>query len=294
MENNKDKDINDVEHADHEVAEHSEQGSKAKKDHYHDIHHFDASGNHDDVILNDFHFKNSIYTSQKNLIYRITLTGVFLALAIGGTAFDIFLEFIHIPIAGINISFRFFDILFILLSIGSIGPIFASLIAAVVPWMHLVIDSAHAHTWIDAMMDFGGYLLAVWVLWLFYYVIFRNSYIHKDPNRKKDLFKRWLPMPFYVIILTLFYTTLITLLIRFSVDTIFVAHEHEHEHEEHVHEIFKMINALEEHHEHSEFEGKWAVLIFGLFGFELLRFSACYAAFAVVEPQVKKLNHRYR
>lgn len=286
MKTNEDELLPESENSGHDVPEHDIAGKKSKKDHYHNEHHFDASGQHDDVDINDFHFKKSIYTSQRNLIYRIVLTGVFLALAIVGTTIDMGLEFIIIPIAGVNITFRFFDLLFILLSIGSIGPIFTSIIAAVVPWMHLLIHG-HGHTVYDAIIDFAGYLIITWVLWALYYVAFRNSYIHKDPNIKKDRFKRWMPIVFFAVICAAAYTGLIIAMLRlngaFST-------------EEHVHSdvIINHHDAHDHDHETGTFNGKWGVLIMGLFGFELLRFGVCYAAFAVIEPQVKKLNHRWR
>ncbi|ARU92038.1 transmembrane protein [Spiroplasma clarkii] len=289
MKNNLDDDISS--NPEHAVLEHDIQGDKLKRDHYHGTHHFDKRGNHDDVAEGDFHFKESIYTSQRNLIYRITLTGVFLALAIGGTSFDIFLEFVRVPVAGVNINFRYFDLLFILLSIGSIGPFFTSIIAAVVPWMHILIDNVHGHTVYDALIDLGGYVTITWILWIFYYVLFRNSYTHKDPNRKRDLFKRWSPMPFFVIACALLYTGLIIGV--FHLNGAFANYNHATNHQS---IESKMVSPHSDEHEHEmgEFNGKWGILIIGVFGFEALRFSACFAVFAMIEPQVKKLNHRYK
>ncbi|AOG60208.1 hypothetical protein SHELI_v1c02530 [Spiroplasma helicoides] len=275
----------------HDVPDHKENDQIG--DHYHDKHHIDSKGNHDDIKDSDFDIINSIYTSKRNLIFRISLTGVFLALASCGSAFDMLGEkFFRLPINDVNLSIRYFDILIICLSIGSLGPLFSSLLAVVIPWFHLLMDSDH--TAMAMLIDSFGYLLVVWVMWFSYYVVFRNSYIHKDPNRKKDLFKRWMPIVFFIPIVVIFYT-IFTVLIIYVTD---VYGEEDHEEVEHLVTHLKGI-FFHEHEEGAEdiwdnFKSHYVSSTAIIFGFEILRFSLCYVFFAIIEPQIKKLNHRYR
>ncbi|QEH61612.1 transmembrane protein [Spiroplasma chinense] len=270
----------------HNVPEHNDESNK---DHYHDEHHFDASGQHDDVKENDFDFKNMVYLSKRNLIYRISASGMFLALACLGSLFDWLLERVFtLPIDDLILSIRYFDILVVSLSISVIGPIFASVIAFTVPWIHLLYDAEHG-LW-GTLIDSFGYVAVVWVLTIVYYMIFKNSYIHKDPNRKKDLIKRWVPMPIFVIVVVAFYVPLTLWIIYVS-----GGHDHDHDHAE-----IKLLNNIISYHEgHEEtnweaFKEKYLVYTFIIIGFETLRFSVCYSLFAVFEPQMKKINHRYR
>ncbi|AHI52656.1 ECF transporter S component [Spiroplasma culicicola] len=263
----------------HNVPEHT--GTKTK-DHYHDEHHFDALGNHDDVNENDFNFKNSIYTSRKNLIYRISASGVFLALAIVATGIDSLLEkFFTLPLEGVFLPVRYFDIVVVFLSIGIIGPIFASILGLLIPWIHLGFDPVHGP--LPSLIDSMGYFVIIWVFWAVYYVIFRNSYIHKDPNRKKDLTKRWVPIAIFVPIALLIYVPL----------TVWIIYVTNPDHET----ASAGISLFHDDHDHghwSAFKEKYLIYTAIVTGFESVRFIACYILFAVLEPQMKKTNHRFR
>ncbi|QBQ07498.1 ECF transporter S component [Spiroplasma gladiatoris] len=275
----------------HEIPEHNK--DDVKGDHYHDQHHFDAKGNHDDITEEEFKFKNSIYSSKKNLIYRITASGMFLALACIGSAIDMFGERIFkLPLNEIILSIRYFDILIICLSISCIGPVFASLLAFITPWIHMLMDGDHPP--LTHLVDSFGYFSVVWILWLFFYVIFRNSYIHKDP--KKGIFKRYMSLLGFIPVSVIIYT-LFTILIIYVSDQS-ASHEH------HDHDDENIINKLIDHHEGHDHEAhgdEWDLFKEKLwtysaiiFGFELVRFTACGLAFVLLEPQIKKINHRYR
>jgi len=268
----------------HSVDEHDE--SKPKKDHYHNEHHFDKQGNHDDVSENDFKVKTSIYTSKRNLIYRISLTGVFLALATAATALDMIwerLNFLYLD-GGILIPTRFVDILIISISIATIGPAFASFLGLSIPWIHLIIDPHHGP--LSALIDSMGYCLMVWVLWVFYYVIFKNSYIHKEPNKKKNIFKIWMPLPFYVILGMLIYVPL-------TIAIIYVTTEAGHL-DNHSHLNFNIYHRVHDHHHWEDFQSRATLYSFIIGGVQAIRFTICYVTFALIEPQMKKINHRYR
>ncbi|AKX34452.1 transmembrane protein [Spiroplasma litorale] len=279
----------------HDVLEHNND-KNSKKDHYHEEHHYDIFGNHDDVKEDDFNWKTSIYTSKRNLTFRLTLSAMMLAIAIGATAMDMYIEHLIVPIDGVILPTRFLDILVITLSIGSLGPIFSSCIAFIVPWIHMLLHGGAIHNPLSSLVDAFGYFIFIWVLWFLYYFVFKNSYTHKHPNNKIDLIKRWVPMAAFVPVITIVFTMINVLIIYLNSGS----GEELHDHEEH--SVMKLINYLsEEEHEHEHHHANWTsfsnklwTYTFIIFGIELARFTICYSLFGVLEPQMKKINHIYK
>ncbi|AGR41953.1 ECF transporter S component [Spiroplasma diminutum] len=283
-----------MEEKNHNIPEHDDV-KEGKKDHYHDEHHFDSLGNHDDINDEDFHWKNSIYTSRRNLTFRITLTGVFLALAIALSAFEMlyegFLEKMTIA-GGVAIPFRILDILVITLSLAAIGPVFSGIIAFIVPFIHLM-DGHHGNA-LTILIDSLGYFVSIWVIWFSYYFIFRNSSIHKHPIKSVDRFKRWTPMAIYVPIMAIIYTLLVFAMIYITTNSGHDDHDHDHL------DLISNLGITTYHGDH-EHSGEWSAVKenLGLFigvisAVQIVRFSICYALFALIEPQVKKINHYYK
>ncbi|WP_338985435.1 ECF transporter S component [Spiroplasma endosymbiont of Diplazon laetatorius] len=279
-----------MENKNHEIPHHDDE-KEGKKDHYHDEHHFDFLGNHDDINDEDFHWKNSLFTSRRNLTFKITLSGVFLALAIAMSAFEMGIEFIleKVQYQGVPIPFRIFDLIVITLSLSALGPIFSSLIGFIAPFIHLA-DGMHSP--VAVVVDCTGYFIAVWVLWFFYYFVFRNSSIHKHPINSVDKFKRWTPIVAFVPIMTIIYTVIV-----FGMMYLNITFEEAH----HSHETFANISLFHGDHAHDHDHGEWEDIVnnFGVFigiisAIELARFSICYSIFASIEPQVKKINHYYK
>ncbi|WP_339021447.1 ECF transporter S component [Spiroplasma endosymbiont of Atherix ibis] len=280
-----------MENKNHNIPDHDDE-KEVKKDHYHDEHHFDALGNHDDIEEEDFHWKNSLFTSRRNLTFKITLTGVFLALAIAVSAFEMSIEAIleKIQFKGVPIPFRIFDLIVITLSLSALGPIFSGLIAFVAPFIHLA-DGFHNP--ISVVIDCVGYFISIWIIWFFYYFVFRNSSIHKHQVKSVDRFKRWTPIVAYVSIMTIVYTLLVFAIMYLNTSF-------EHYHEEHNHLVTNISSFhLESEHDHNH--GHWKDIVKNLGEFigiisaiEFIRFSICYSLFALIEPQVKKINHYYK
>ncbi|AUM62489.1 ECF transporter S component [Spiroplasma monobiae] len=278
-----------MEEKNHKIPNHDDETEK-KKDHYHDEHHFDSLGNHDDIDDGDFHWKNSLFTSRRNLTFKITLSGVFLALAIAISAFEMWMEFVldKIQFQGVSIPFRILDLIVITLSLSALGPIFSSLIAFIAPFIHLA-DGFHNP--ISVVIDCAGYFVSVWVIWFFYYFAFRNSSIHKHPINSVDKFKRWTPMVAYVPIMSILYTVIVFGMMYLNLELSNSGHNYDHS-------LFvNNISPLHEGHEHGEWEE--VVEHLGIFigiisAIEIVRFSIVYSLFALVEPQVKKINHYYK
>ncbi|QHX36487.1 ECF transporter S component [Spiroplasma sp. BIUS-1] len=275
-----------MENKNHDIPEHDDH-LEEKKDHYHEEHHFDALGNHDDINDEDFHWKNSLFTSRRNLTFKITLTGVFLALAIAISAFEMSMEAVldKIQFQGVSIPFRILDLMVITLSLSALGPIFASLIGFIAPFIHLA-DGFHNP--LSVVIDCGGYFVSIWVIWFFYYFVFRNSSIHKHPIKSVDRFKRWTPMVAYVPIMTIVYTVIVFGIIYLNS---LVGHDHD--------TFMKSVSMYHADHDHGHESWNEVIEHMGLFigiisAIELARFSICYSLFAVIEPKVKQLNHYYK
>lgn len=260
-------------------------------DHYHDIHHFTADGKHDDISDDEFKIRNSFRIRTKGeMIYKISISGVILALAIIATAIDGY--GLEMPLMGlfngVLVPIRIFDISVILIGLAVTGPIFGGAIGFILPWMHFLM---HAHSIYTPVIESFTYAIMVIYFWLVYYGLFKNSPFHKDPNPKKDLMKRWLPMPVIVIFGTVLFTG-VTILILYINDLTMGGHGHSHEHE-HISELLRHEHHDEESETLSKFfeKSKWNISF--LVGLQVLRFVICYLAFATVETRAKKINHRY-
>ncbi len=274
----------------HNVPEHSNE--EKLKDHYHGKHHFDSKGQHDDIEDKDFAFINTLLiTGKRNMIYKLVLAGFFMALAFICTILDGYIgeKFLSIPTPAGMISVRYLDVTIIILSIGSLGPVISSLVAFVVPYVHFAVHSEHSIY--SIVLDSFGYVLLIWLMWTFYYVISRNSYYHKDPVKKKDLFKRWMPIIPFVLISSAIFAFIVVLSLYLSEITGAEGHDHEgHDHEGHDHEGHDHENEVN----WDSFKQKYFITFIVFFFIEVLRFTIVYVLYAAIEPKLKLLNHKYR
>jgi hypothetical protein len=259
----------------HDLSEIGHDESENKGDHYHNIHHIYGDNQEDDVKSTDFspiHFFKKRQT--KNSVFYISATGIFLALSIVASVIDIGLELIDMaipPINGIPVVMRFLDILVVMLAVTSIGPHFASIIAIVTPFLHAVI---HGEIWnpYEPLFDAISYLLIVWLLWICYYVLFRNSMFHRHPNEKVDRFRRWMPVLPFVLIGPLIFTAFYILTIYIS-----TIQGKTGEDGQSFHEFSKM-----------------ALINFVIVYFaNVLRCAFDIVIFCLIEPKMKIINHRY-
>lgn len=254
------------------------------KDHYHGKHHFTSDGEHDDISNDEFIIRNSFTIKSKGeLIYKISISGVILALALIATVIDGY--GLEVPLmglfGGVLVPIRIFDISVLLIGLAVTGPLFGGIIGFILPWIHFLM---HAHSIFTPVIESFGYTIMVIFFWMIYYGLFKNSPFHKDPNHKKDLFKRWAPMPIIVIGGVVLFTSITILILFINELTMTPVHEH--------------LSTFHDEHEHgsqllSDFfeKSKWNIII--LIGLQFIRFIICYVLFAIVEPKAKRLNHRY-
>ncbi|WP_338971703.1 hypothetical protein [Spiroplasma endosymbiont of Panorpa germanica] len=293
---------------DHDVLVSDEEQGHDKRDHYHDEHHFTSKGQHDDVTPDDFSIKNHFIFNKKNLTFKIAATSVFLGLAIVATFLDILSETIFsIPINGVKMNIRILDLLVTIISIPTLGLIFSEFIAVVVPWIHFLLHSDHSP--VQIVFDMLSYMVVVFLFWAIFYLIFRNSVFHIDPNKKVDAMKRWIPMA-VIVPAAAFVATALYLLSLYVVSlsgggitTGHAGHDHGAEMGNDMGSYISPRHAGHDHghegHDHSgdaswgniqPFIGKFAGAAFGI---QLARYILFYIVFAVVEKRMKPVNHRY-
>ncbi|AHI53661.1 transmembrane protein [Spiroplasma sabaudiense Ar-1343] len=294
---------------DHDVPFSPGKTGHSKKDHYHEEHHFTASGSHDDVSLSDFSIKNHFTFNKRNLTFKIALTSIFLGLAIISTLIDALSEtLLSIPIYGVKMNIRILDLLVTIVSIPTLGLIFSELIAFLIPWIHFGIHSDHSP--IQIAFDMIAYMSAVFIFWAIFYVLFKNSIFHKHPNKKVDNIKRWIPGVVIIPLVAAIATGLFILALYVaSLSGTNSGHTHSHDHSGtptvDINDLVspRHANHAEEggHHHDHENEASWSNIqnifwpfVGGVFGIQLARFMLFYVVFAIVEERMKPINHRYR
>ncbi|WP_434341951.1 ECF transporter S component [Mycoplasma putrefaciens] len=251
-------------------------------DHYHGVHHIDKYGNHDDVETADFELRSVFQFSKRKLIFKIVLTGIFLALTSAVGALDILLESIHIPVGGdqVWIETRFLDITVVCISIATLGPIFASLVGFLSPIIHNLIHGME-HGWIQPPIQAVEYVIIVWLVFLIFNVLFKNSPIHKDQDPKVANFKRWAPLPIMVVLSALIATLGLALALYIQSLLPHGSHSHSHDHNHGTGEQLEWNNVN-------------IFIMLAVFGWNCLRFFIALSLFTVIEWKMRPINHRYR
>jgi len=232
------------------------------KDHYHGKHHYDKHGKHDHVTVQEFSVRQLFKVNKRLLTFQISATGVILALAVAMSALDFLLEKFSLNIGGVAISMRIFDLMIIILGISVAGFYGSLFIALVEPWFHFLIDPDHIP--VQVLFDSLNYMLTVVIFYLIYYAVFKNSLIHKEPNKNRRLFKTITPGILIVTILSLWFSFTF---------------------------ILALIIGVAEFHETNQ-TNYW-VLFFVSLGLQLIRFILMYGMFVVIENKMKPINHRY-
>ncbi|UZK63944.1 ECF transporter S component [Mycoplasma mycoides subsp. capri] len=280
---NVDKDLET--HIEHEDENHK------NKDHYHGIHHFDQFGNHDDIQNQKFELKTVFQFSRKKLIFKIALTGIFLALTASVSALDILLESIKIPVSDqVWIQSRFLDISVVCISIATLGPIFASLLGFLAPILHNFIHGME-HGWIQPPIEAVINVFIVWIVFLIFNVMFSNSPIHHDTNKNVARFKRWTPLPIMSVLVAIVSTLGFILALYIDSKTnntsivsnnsqlfFHAGHDHGHVHDDNM-LTFNKVNMF---------------IVIAVFGWNVLRYAIALLLFILVEWKMRPINHRYK
>lgn len=252
-------------------------------DHFHGNQHYDRYGNMDRITKAEFGMQSYFKFTKRNLTFKITASGVILALSVTVSALDILFEsFLMIPVGQVYVSFRFLDTIILLLGLPILGPIFGSLVGFLEPIFHNLIHGFE-HGWIQPLTDSLTNVLIMWLTWLIYYIAFRNSSFHRDPNKHCDRFKRYTPSAILTVLVGTIATATFILALYIQHETGVSPHNLAHEHD-HGSEI--SWDAL--------IHGNAGIIVLSLWGLNLLRYFIGYGLFSVLEVKLRPLNHRYR
>ncbi|WP_026389695.1 ECF transporter S component [[Acholeplasma] multilocale] len=274
--------IDPLEEKDIEAVEHR------VEDHYHGKHHFDKFGNHDDIDENEFKPSHYFKMTKKNLTFKIALTAVMLALAIAVSALDMLLESFAIPVGDqVFIQTRFLDIAVILSSIAVLGPLFSAIVGGIVPIIHNLMHGM-VHGWVQPITDIFQNIAIVFIVWFIFYILFKNSPIHRDDNKKVYNFKRWTPSVIIVPIVAILATAMFVL-------ALYIQQQLAPGHDDDL-----IRSAIQMRHEGHDHEGEISFgnintsVVFAIFGWNVLRYAAAYVLFALIEGRMRPINHRYK
>lgn len=256
-----------------------------KEDHYHGIHHFDEKGQHDHIEKNEFKLSLEFKMIRRKLIYKMVLTSVFLALTATVSAIDIFFEKIALPVGSgqLWIDFRFLDIAFICISIATLGPIFASIIGLLNPFIHFAIHGGEHGIW-TTVIEAPQNVLIIWMVWLIFNVIFNNSPIHRDTNKTQARFKRFMPIPIMIILASLITTGMFIIGMYLNEIT-----------SSHTHRSLELFHECEKHENKLEHLSQLNVyIVLAIIAWNILRYTVAFSIFSIVEWRMRPINHRYK
>lgn len=256
-----------------------------KEDHYHGIHHFDEKGQHDHIEKNEFKLSLEFKMIRRKLIYKMVLTSVFLALTATVSAIDIFFEKIALPVGSgqLWIDFRFLDIAFICISIATLGPIFASIIGLLNPFIHFAIHGGEHGIW-TTVIEAPQNVLIIWMVWLIFNVIFNNSPIHRDTNKTQARFKRFMPIPIMIILASLITTGMFIIGMYLNEIT-----------SSHTHRSLELFHEGEKHENKLEHLSQLNVyIVLAIIAWNILRYTVAFSIFSIVEWRMRPINHRYK
>lgn len=257
----------------------------SQKDHYHGIHHITKDGKHDHIEKNEFKVHLEWRLNRSQLIFKMVLTAMFLAICFAVSALDILFEAIQLPVTDqLWIDFRFLDIALICVSIAILGPIFASTTSILAPWIHGIVHG-FVHGTLTPLVEMFSNTLIVWVVWILFYFIFQNSPIHKDNDKKAKIIKRFVPLPLLVIA-SAFITTVLFVLVLYLINISVHSHTLEHA---------NTITLFHEEHKegHLDFDNLNIAIFFAIFGWNLLKYTFAFLLFSIIEWKMRPINHRY-
>lgn len=239
-----------------------------REDHYHGVHHFDKYGHHDDIKPSEFTIKTQFPKSKQALTFRITMAGLVLGLSVVASLIDMAYNKAMPNFGGVPMDIRILDLLVIICGLPIVGLWGSIGISCIEPWIHMAIDSDHTPAQIG--FDCICYSLACVMFFFIYYIAFKNSPIHKEPDRRKRWFKRIVPGIIIIPTLAVLFTLSFALALYVN---------------------YKSFNEAKSW---TKFVDGAYWIIFAELGVQALRFLVMYIFFILLEPTMKPINHRYR
>lgn len=237
-------------------------------------------------------FSNRRKYNKHNLILKITISSLFLAIATG-------LSFIEFPIStpwGTQFYFRIIDTLILIFATGIVGLSFSMLIVITAQWLHFAF---HGHNPIENLIFMASNMLIVFCLWLLYYFVFRldvrkKCKVQQEGEQKEDNEhphqfekERWVKKILIVTLLVIIFA-LIESFAQISIAKVLLSTGHDHhEHDHHGHEHSHGVSGL--------FEGNNFWIGLGIFfGIFMAKYIVMFTVFISLEKQIKLITDRFQ
>lgn len=204
--------------------------------------------------------------NSKVQIFKITLTGILLGLAVASSLIEIPVQFM-----GVILPLRVFDSLIIAFAIPIIGLYYTLVIGIVEPWLHLLLDDDHPP--LQIFFDNIDNIAFIISFYFIYYYLFKLR--NKSNNLKTDVIKKVsagvVLVPLNAIVAALAFA--LTLVVLYFNPTLSRPGDY----------LNNIVN----------FNNNVTKIFFILIGIEILRFTFIYILFSLIQRRIGHIQRYY-
>lgn len=214
----------------------------------------------------DLKTKKKLKFNSKVQMFKISLTGILLGLAVASSLIEIPIQFM-----GVILPLRIFDSLIIAFAIPIIGIYYTLVIGIIEPWLHLLLDGDHPP--LQIFFDNIANIVFVISFYFIYYYLFK--FRNKSNNLKTDVIKKVTAgvvlVPLNAIVASLAFV--LTLVILYFNPSLSRPGDY----------LNNIIN----------FNNNVTKVFFILIGIEVLRFTFIYILFSLIQRRIGHIQSYY-
>ncbi|WP_342276029.1 hypothetical protein [Spiroplasma endosymbiont of Nebria brevicollis] len=214
----------------------------------------------------EFKSNKKLKSNSKAQMFKITLTGILLGLAVASSLIEIPVQFM-----GVILPLRVFDSLIIAFAIPIIGLYYTLVIGVVEPWLHLLLDGDHPP--LQIFFDDIANVVFIISFYFIYYYLFKLR--NKSNNLKTDVIKKvsagLVLVPLNAVVASLAFS--LTLVVLYFNPTLSRPGDY----------LNNIIN----------FNNNVTKVFFILIGIEILRFTFIYILFSLIQRRISHIQSYY-
>ncbi|WP_375317095.1 hypothetical protein [Spiroplasma endosymbiont of Virgichneumon dumeticola] len=214
----------------------------------------------------EFKKNKKLNFNSKVQMFKITLTGILLGLAVASSLIEIPVQFM-----GVILPLRVFDSLIIAFAIPIIGLYYTLVIGIVEPWLHLLLDGDHPP--LQIFFDNIANITFIISFYFIYYYLFKLR--NKSNNLKTDVIKKVsagvVLVPLNAIVAALAFA--LTLVVLYFNPTLSRPGDYSN----------NIVN----------FNNNVTKIFFILIGIEILRFTFIYILFSLIQRRIGHIQRYY-
>ncbi|WP_308149765.1 hypothetical protein [Spiroplasma sp. AdecLV25b] len=214
----------------------------------------------------EFKKNKKLNFNSKVQMFKITLTGILLGLAVASSLIEIPVQFM-----GVILPLRVFDSLIIAFAIPIIGLYYTLVIGIVEPWLHLLLDGDHPP--LQIFFDNIANITFIISFYFIYYYLFKLR--NKSNNLKTDVIKKVsagvVLVPLNAIVAALAFA--LTLVVLYFNPTLSRPGDY----------LNNIVN----------FNNNVTKIFFILIGIEILRFTFIYILFSLIQRRIGHIQRYY-